>query len=172
MNKENLTKKAHVMSKAISALSAIYHDESMDHLQRGLLETLIGAGIWYLPNSKLLFSGKVSRAALEKIKNDPTLKLVQEHGFPRKVAGNKLFNEYLKEIKEDSNAFYNLFLEKFGKYNLVLKEENLRLKKFQKTGVFTSEEEAYSAAGIELVSLTPSDYIATQLKAYRKPNLS
>lgn len=171
MNKENLTKKAHVMSKAIDALSAIYHDESMDYVQRGLLETLIGAGIWYLPNSKLLFSGKISRAALEKIKNDSTVKLVQEHGFPRKVAGNKLFNEHLELIKEDSNAFYTLFVEKFGKYNLVLKEENMQLKKFQKTAVFTTEEDAYSAAGIELVSVTQLDFTLPQLKAYRKKEM-
>lgn len=171
MNIENLIKKTEVLARTIAMLAPLYHDKNLDESQKGLLETLIGAGIWYLPNSRVLFSGKISKAALAKIKVDPEAKLVQEHGYPRKVAGNKLFNEHLTGIIKDKDTFYNLFLEKFGKYNLVLKEENLQLKKYQKTGVFVSEAEAYHAAEIELVNLTDDDFNLPQLKSYRTKSI-
>jgi hypothetical protein len=166
MKKDNLLKKTEVLAKAIAMLAPLYHDKNLDESQRGLLETLVGAGIWYLPNSKVLFSGKISKAALEKIKTDSKVKLVQEHGFPRKVAGNKLFTEHLIEIIKDTDALCDLFLEKFGRYNLVLKEENLQLKKYQKTALFVSEDEAYNLAGIELVNLEDGHFNFPQLKKY------
>lgn len=167
MNKENLLKKTEVLSRAIAMLAPLYHDKNLDESQRGLLETLIGAGIFYLPQNKFFFSGKISKAALEKIKIEPNLKLVEEHGFPRKVSGHKLFNEYLEVIKNDNTAFCNLYIEKFGKFNLVLKEENQKLKKYQKTSVFISEIEAYKDAEIELVDFTNEDLYLPQLKKFK-----
>jgi len=169
MNIEVLEKRAEVLAKAVACIADLYHDGNLDEGQKGLLETLLGAGIWYLPSGKELFSGKISKAALEQIATNPNIKLVEEHGFPRKVAGKSLFYEHLEDLKMDHTKLYDLYLEKMGRYNLVLKEENNKLKKFQKTHMFISEEEAYQSANIELVSITESHYVLPQLKKYN-PN--
>lgn len=169
MNIEVLEKRAEVLAKVVACIADLYHDGNLDEGQKGLLETLLGAGIWYLPSGKELFSGKISKAALEQIATNPNLKLVEEHGFPRKVAGKSLFYEHLEDLKSDHTKLYNLYLDKMGRYNLVLKEENNKLKKFQKTHMFISEEEAYQSAEIELISIDEDHYTLPQLKRYN-PN--
>ena len=169
MNIEVLEKRVEVLAKVVACIAELYHDGNLDEGQKGLLETLLGAGIWYLPSGKELFSGKISKAALEQIAINSNIKLVEEHGFPRKVAGKSLFYEHLEDLKMDHTKLYDLYLEKMGRYNLVLKEENNKLKKFQKTHMFISEEEAYQSANIELVSITESHYVLPQLKKYN-PN--
>jgi len=166
MNKKKLEKRAEILAKVVVALSDLYFEGNLDEGQRGLVETLIGAGIWYLPSGKELFSGKVSKSALEEIKINPEAKLVEEHGFPRKVAGKALINEHLDDLKLDHKILLDLYLNKMGRFNLVLKVENNELKKFQKTNVFISEEEAYKAANIELVSIHDSHYLLPQLRKY------
>ncbi len=169
MNIEVLEKRAEVLAKVVACIADLYHDGNLDEGQKGLLETLLGAGIWYLPSGKELFSGKISKAALEQIATNSNIKLVEEHGFPRKVAGKSLFYEHLEDLKSDHTKLYNLYLDKMGRYNLVLKEENNKLKKFQKTHMFISEEEAYLSAGIELISIDEGHYTLPQLKRYN-PN--
>ena len=155
--RKNLEKRGLLLSKLILNNAELYKNSASD--EQGLLETLVGAGIWYLPNTPELFAGKISLAALEKLKANPfTTKLVEEHAIPRKVAGQMLFTTYLDDLKKDPAVLVELYLERFGKYNLVLKEENDRLKKFQRTGVFTNEEEAYANAGITLTEFTYQDY--------------
>jgi hypothetical protein len=57
-----------------------------------------------------------------------------------------------------------------GRFNLVLKEENNKLRRFQKTSVFKTEEEAYKLAGIILVPLEERDFEIPQLKNYKPKN--
>lgn len=170
MNKIILEKRAYVLSKVVNCVADLYHNGELDEGQKGLIETLLGAGIWYLPSGKELFSGKISKDALNKIRLDSEIKLVKEHGFPRKVAGKSLFHEHLDEIKSDANKLHNLYFEKMGRFNLVLKEENNKLRKFQKTGVFKTEDEAYKLAGIKLVPLEETDFEIQQLKNYKPKN--
>lgn len=168
MNQLVLSKRAKVLSDTIIAISEIYNSDLLDEGQKGMLETLIGARIFYLPSSKKLFSGMISIDALNLIKSNPSIKLVEEHGFPRKVAGKKLLTEHLEELKSDEGKLENLYVNQMGKYNLVLKDENNRLKKHQKTDVFISESAAYELAGIKLVSIQNIDYESPQLKKYKK----
>lgn len=155
--RKNLEKRGLLLSKLILNNAELYKNSASD--EQGLLETLVGAGIWYLPNTPELFAGKISLAALEQLGVNPfTTKLVEEHAIPRKVAGQMLFTTYLEDLKRDPAVLVQLYLERFGKYNLVLKEENDRLKRFQRTGVFTSEAEAYASAGIILTNFSYEEY--------------
>jgi hypothetical protein len=43
-----------------------YHNGQLTEAQKGLMETLIGAGIWYLPSSMELYSGFISKRAFIK----------------------------------------------------------------------------------------------------------
>ncbi|MCB8921024.1 MAG: hypothetical protein H6662_05510 [Ardenticatenaceae bacterium] len=45
-------------------------------------------------------------------------------------------------------------MEEFGVYNLITPKENRDLMKYQKVEVFTSPQDAYDQAGIQLISLT------------------
>jgi hypothetical protein len=168
MNQLVLSKRAKVLSDTVIAISEIYHSDALDEGQKGMLETLIGAGIWYLPSSKKLFSGMISNEALNRIRLDSCVKLVEEHGFPRKVAGKKLLSEHLEELKIDDRKLEELYTNKMGKFNLVLKEENNRLKKFQKTSIFIDESAAYNSAGIELIPAQDIDYEMPALKKYKR----
>ena len=92
MNKKNLKERAEILSQLVILASTIYKKDNISEGQRGLLETIIGAGIWYLPSSIDLYSGYISNAALESLESDPhNTKLVEEHSFPRKLAAEMLF---------------------------------------------------------------------------------
>lgn len=153
----NLEKRALLLSQMILNTADLYH--TSEEGERGLLETLVGAAIWYLPNHAELFNKKISQAALISLNANPgQTKLVEEHAIPRKVAGRQLYTIYLQELQNNPEMLVKLYLDSFGRYNLVLKEENDRLKKFQKAEVFVTAEEAYRQAGIELVDFSLEEY--------------
>lgn len=155
MNHKKLNEKTEVLSQLITLTAELYN--GVNESQKALLETLIGAGIWYLPSDRqILFNGKISRAALEQLKADPKhTKLVEEHGrMPRKVAGKTLYTDYLQEIDQSGNRLKDLYLTEMGKFNYVLKSENNRLARFQRAENFVDEETAYRLAGIEMLPIS------------------
>lgn len=154
-----LERRALVLSQMILNTQEVYRN--VEESEKGLLETLVGAAIWYLPNLPELFNQKISKAALASMEENPTkTRLVEEHAIPRKVAGRLLYTKYLEELEKDPSSLTRLYLNFFGRYNLVLKQENDRLRKFQRAAVFTTEEEAYQKAAIELVDFSEADYRA------------
>ncbi len=179
MNNKLLNERAKVLHDILYSTHKRYFHDSMNLGQKGLYETIIGAGIWYLPSSAELYSGKISKEALECLKLDPAnTKLVEEHSFPRKVGGKYLY-ELFKHHNGDFTVtqLVDLFKNKLGKFNLVLKSENDRLKVFQKIENFTIGEEgflksiekiqdyAYSEAGIELCDFSVEKY--KEFKSYK-----
>lgn len=164
---ENLEKRAKVLAEMIVKTAPMY--EQCEEAEKGLLETLSGAGIFYLPNHPGLFNQKISKAAWLQIQENPAkTKLVEEHAIPRKVAGRLLYTTYLPLLQSNPVALVQLYEQQFGRYNLVLKEENDRLRKFQRVGVFVSEEEAYAQAGIELMDFSYEEY--KELKKFQRKN--
>jgi len=160
MNKEVLKSKTNVLTEFVIATKGIYDKASFD--QQGLLQTLLGAGVWYLPSSLELYSGKISQTALDAITENSNIKLVEEHSFPRKIAG-RFFYENSEKLKDNPDYFSQKYIETFGRFNLVLKSENDKLKRYQRLDSFTSEAESYERAGIKLV-----DYSVEKYKAYKK----
>ena len=80
----------------IISVGEIYHASDNEN-DRNQIETLLGAGIFYLTTSKQLCSGLISLNALELLRQDNNTKLVKEHSFPRKLAANEIFNEKLEQ---------------------------------------------------------------------------
>lgn len=159
MNKIVLKEKAEILSRMIISTREDYFGNHVTEKQKGLLETLVGAGIWYLPSSVELYSGFISERAYYAIQDDPYgTKLVEEHGYPRKVAGNRLYNEFFDLITPDGQGLMELYIKTFGRFNLVLKEENGRLQQFQKVANFVNEEVAYQNAGINLLPFSVEQY--------------
>lgn len=118
------------------------YDTSTEY-QKEFLSTIVGAAIYYLPTNKLTFSGKISEKALELPKN----KRVKEHEYPRKIVGKILLDTPPNSVDE----LKQLYVTKYGVWNLVTKAENTLLRKYQKEGVFVSPEISYRLAEINLV---------------------
>jgi len=172
IKESNLNFKSETLAQLIINTAEQY--KKSDRGQKSLLETLVGAGIWYLPSTGLkLFNQKISKVALQSLKdNSEGTNLVEEHGIPRKVAGRLLYTKHLEEIKKNPLIVKELYLNQFGKFNLVLKQENGNLVKHQKVDVFENEEAAYQKAKIELVYFSDEDYqVFKRKKRKKKPRL-
>ena len=124
--------------------------------QRALLETIIGAGIWYIPKPSGAWTGRISVGALRAFhpasgREKP--RLSEEHVYPRKVTARLL----LEDAALTGPSLSLLFREKYGRVHLITPEENKTVQRFQRAGVFTSPEDAYSQALIEFVGVTTDD---------------
>lgn len=151
MNTELLIEKCKILEKIIIEIAVIYNSDEITEKQKALLETMIGAAIWYLPSGEELYSGSISKLAIEKVKEGtPIVKLTKEHRYPRKQAGKSLLSEKFKLIKAAEVTLYDLYMQEYGKYNLVVKKENRDLVEFQKDGAFIDDLTAYNNAAIEL----------------------
>ena len=152
MNIKALERKTNILTSMILSVGEIYH-ATVNQDDRNQIETLLGAGIFYLTTSKQLCSGLISIKALELLRQNTNAKLVKEHSFPRKLAANEILNEKLELLKEDTNLLSSLYINRYGRYNLVTQKENGQLRAFQKLGVFESDIDSYEKAGIELIDL-------------------
>lgn len=165
MNNKQLDSKATIMEKVIIALAPIYHQEGIEEGQKALLETLVGAGIWYMPSGDELYDGGISKEALERFKSTGKFsELTKEHRYPRKKAGKNLLSEEYKDIISGKTSLKKLYLENYGRYHYVLSGENKKLVKHQKAG--DDQKTAYSKAGIELLSMS-----INEIKSLKSKNI-
>ncbi len=120
MNEKKLRDRCSVLRKIIINVSEIYNDTNTNDDQKRFIETIIGAAIWYLPNDRDLWTGKVSEKALKLI-NQGTApsKLTREHEFPRKIAANEVLTDELDNLKKNNTLLYELYTTKYGKWNLA-----------------------------------------------------
>jgi hypothetical protein len=154
MNEKKLVERCNMLRRIVIELSKIYHNDSTTQDQKNLVETMIGAAIWYLPSDLELWTGKVSEEALKKLKEGiPMNKLTKEHGFPRKLAAKEILTTELSNLKADKSRMFELYVSKYGRWNLVTPKENKLLGKFQKDTKFTSTTDSYAKAGITLISV-------------------
>lgn len=171
MNHELLDERILVLHQIIESTSEFYFNSGLNEGQTGLYDTIIGAALWYLPSGTELFSGKISESALESLENNPlTTKLVEEHSFPRKIGGKYLYELHRALGKLTKDDIIEVYKEKLGKFNLVLKEENDALKRYQRLenipfeeggflkSVANIETYAYMMANIKLVNFPVERY--------------
>lgn len=157
MNENKLKSRCCVLRKCIISLSEIYCDTNINEDQKKLIETIIGAAIWYLPNDLHLWTGKVSEEALKLInKGTPISKLTKEHEFPRKLAAKEVLTSELNNLNKSESRLFDLYTTKYGKWNLVTPKENKILGQFQKDTIFVSSDDSYSKAGIKLIEVDKS----------------
>jgi len=148
-----LIEQCEVVAALISAMRPVY--KSANERQRALLETIIGAGIWYIPKPVSAWTGKISKGALEAFHPDSGVenpRLSEEHVYPRKVAARFL----LEDVSLSGHSLAEQFRQKYGRVHLITSEENKAVQPFQRVGIFKSPEAAYASAGITLIAL-PED---------------
>lgn len=126
--------------------------------QQNLIETTIGASLFYISSKKAYWTGKISI----KAKNDKSEKLTKDHQYPRKIAARELLN-MAEALKNKETSVFELFEEKYAKFNYITTSENQKLKNFQKDKNFIDVDSSYKNAGVELVEITE-----IELKKYSK----
>ncbi len=139
------------MASLIVAIRPVYAAASLS--QRALLETIVGAGLWYVPKASNAWTGKVSLRALRAFHPDSgnsSPKLSEEHVYPRKVAARQL----LEDLSLTNETMTSLFQEKYGRVHLITSEENKAVQRHQRVAVFSTPDEAYVLAGITFAELS------------------
>lgn len=153
---KKLIEQSQILARIVQALSPLYTDTTLQPSQRQLMETTVGAAIWYLPQGMEFWKGKISIAAVKAFHptNSPTPKLTKEHEYPRKVAARELLSIEWGTIQDPSMEVLRRYKQRYGIFNYVLKDENRRLMQYQKAGDFDNPVRAYQMAGIKLVVIT------------------
>ena len=119
---------------------------------KSFIETNIGAALWYINKStKLLWSGKISAKALYELKDNPNSKLSEEHFYPRKISAREVLKTDWSNFDDAKEEFINRFLNKYGRFHYVTKNENKIVAQYQKVGNFRNPEDSYQKAGIKLI---------------------
>jgi len=146
-----IVEQCEIVAALIAAMRPIY--AAANERQRSLLETIIGAGIWYIPKPTDAWTGNISLNALRSFHPDSGVvrpKLSEEHVYPRKVTAKKL----LQTSSLSGAELADLFRAKYGRVHLITAEENKAVQPFQRVGVFVEPEAAYAAAGVRLIELS------------------
>lgn len=169
-NGKKLAEWCDILAEMIKAVAPIYRAERTSAQQKQLMETTIGAAIWYLPEVPGLWTGMVSLEAILSFypkaqKTKP--KFTEEHQYPRKIAARELLQFNWENDEQPGKTLLELYVSKYGRYNLVTSRENGHLRTYQKGNVFTNPEKAYKDAGINLILLT-SEELAAVKKGKRK----
>ena len=152
-----LLERADVVARTVISQQAFYQSDQCSPNQRQLLETMVGAAIWYFPQSDELWTGMISLDALRAFAgtSEPkAVKITKDHHYPRKVAASELLALDWTTIANPAAEVLERYLNRYGRFNLVLPEENKRLVKYQKTRSFVSPDHSYASAKIELIELS------------------
>ena len=149
--------KAYVIARTVISQQDFYLSEDCNANHKQLLETMIGAAIWYLPQGKELWTGDISIEALKKLfefDNPLKIKLIKDHHYPRKVSAAVLFklnwSTFSNQAEEVLQHYQNIYVS----FIFVLPEENKSLVKYQKVHILLSLEDLYRKAGIYLRNIS------------------
>ena len=159
---EKLEKQCAVLADIIIAIRPVYL--KADATQKALIETMIGAAIWYIPKPIAAWTGYISLGALNAFHPNSGIlkpKISEEHVYPRKVAARLL----LEDDGLSAHTMAALFREKYGRLHYITSDENKGVQPHQRAGVFTTPAEAYKSAEIILIKVSSDD-----LKQIKKRN--
>ena len=151
---DKLEKQCAVLADIIIAIRPVYL--KADATQKALIETMIGAAIWYIPKPATAWTGYISEGALKAFHPDSGIqkpKISEEHVYPRKVAARLLLEDH--ELSASTMAI--LFRDKYGRLHYITSDENKGVQPYLRANVFTTPDEAYKAAGVFLIKVDPQD---------------
>ncbi len=157
MNVEKLKNRCEVLRRMLISLNDLYPDQNVSEDQKKFMETMFGAGIFYLPDSLENWTGMISEECLNQLKLNKKYSPTKEHHYPRKIAATYLLNN-IDKIESGELDLVDFYLTKSGRYNFVTRNENTRLKKYQTSSVFTDPETSYQKAEVSLIKISKEDY--------------
>ncbi|MBI4006673.1 MAG: hypothetical protein HY356_08385 [Gammaproteobacteria bacterium] len=119
------------LARAVIQLQHIYADEKTSEDQCSFLETIIGAGIWYI-DSKGVSTNKISVGVLKDFHPDSGInkpKYTEDHEYPRKIAARDMLQQDWSHVKDLDLEVFELYINKYGRVNFVTSTENKRITK-------------------------------------------
>ena len=119
-----LLERADVVARTVLSQQAFYQSHQCSPNQRQLLETMVGAAIWYFPQNDLwtrMISVDALRAFVHTSRS--RVKLTKDHHYPRKVAASELFALDWSLIDNPAAEVLQRYLNRYGQFNYVLPEE-------------------------------------------------
>ena len=150
--KAKLKERCDTLADVIESVGPVYRNPSTNEDQRGFIETMIGAALWYLPIVDECWTGKVSSEAVKSCHpnaGDEAPKLTSDHEYPRKIAAADLLAIDAGELK---NELMSLYTSKYGRFNYITPRENRLLMRYQRKSQFVDPASAYKSAGIKLIA--------------------
>ena len=144
-----------VIAALITALRPFYLTASNG--QQAFLETIVGAGIWYIPKDENAWTGLVSVALLRDFHPESGVakpKASEEHVHPRKITARQLFQNQSLDLANVATHFR----EQYGKVYYITSAENKTVTRDQRAEVFSSPDAAYQTARIEFVRVDPKHW--------------
>ena len=145
------------MADVVESVGSLYHSETVTEDQKGFLETMIGAAIWYLPVPAECWTGRISVEAIRVHHPSSGVqepRLTADHEYPRKIAAADLLTRYSGGDTDLRDKLLLLYKSKYGKFNYITPSENRSLMRHQRRDAFVDPTTAYAKAGIELVAVT------------------
>lgn len=159
---QKLAERCHTISELLPVFTDLHRSPESTDTQLHLLETLIGAALWYLPEMRLkLWTGLISRKAVEAfhpISGSTEPKLTSDHPVPRKIAAIELIEYFENAGSMNGQEVQNLYEQRFGKIIFVTSTENKVVVKYQRVENYISPSSAYKRAGIELLAISIDQY--------------
>lgn len=151
---DKIEKQCAVLAEVVVAIRPVYMAASPE--QKALIETMIGAAIWYISKPPDAWTGYVSLEALKAFHPDSgneNPKFSEEHVYPRKVAARML----LEDDDLNGETMDSVFREKYGRLHYITSDENKAVQPHQRADVFLTPENAYTKVGIQLIKIAPED---------------
>ena len=151
---DKIEKQCAVLAEVVVAIRPVYMAASPE--QKALIETMIGAAIWYISKPPDAWTGYVSLEALKAFhpdSGDENPKFSEEHVYPRKVAARML----LEDDALNGETMTSVFRGKYGRVHYITSDENKAVQPHQRADVFLTPENAYTRAGIQLIKIAPED---------------
>ena len=151
---KKLAKQCTVLADVIISIRPVYSRAAP--IQKALIETMIGAAIWYIPRAPDAWTGYISLGALKVFHPDSGVerpKFSEEHVYPRKVAARLL----LGDEALNGSGMAEIFLNKYGRLHYITPDENKSVQKHQRVAVFSTPDDAYNKAGITLIQVAKHD---------------
>jgi len=159
-SKRKLHEQTEILARLVQHIAPLYNDPSLLPSQKQLIETTVGAAIWYLPQGIDLWTGKISLNAAKAYhpsSSPHSPPPTKDHEYPRKVAASELLSIAWGGISNPGAEVLERYKLKYGRFNLVTKQENRSLMMYQRDHAFTDPSQAYKSAGIKLISITSSE---------------
>ena len=155
-----LKERCALLADVVGSVGGLYHHESTTEDQKGYLETMIGAALWYLPVPKECWTGKMSIEAVRDYHPNSGIdepKLTADHEYPRKIAAADLLMRWVDSDVDLKDEILALYVNKYGRFNYVTPRENRSLMRYQRRDTFVDPATAYARAKIKLVTVSHAD---------------
>lgn len=142
------------LSDVIAAIRPTYIAADPD--QKRFIETVVGAALWYLPQTQDSWTGYVSLGVLKLYHPDSghaKPKHSDEHKHPRKIAAQTI----LADRSLSGARLEKLYITRFSRIHYITPNENKTAQRHQRSDVFTTAKGVYSKAKINLIRVKRND---------------